>query len=261
MNLVIGNTSQLSSYFPEDYIKISSRNIDYELYKNLFFDRIYICFAEQRTFIENNESNFIKVNVDYTSEVIDFFSSRCKNIIVYSTSELWNNCLGSVSLDMNYDYNYSPYIKSKDILSKKINENKRNIILLYPFNFNSIYRKSGFLFSKIFESIINEKEIEIGDTYFYRDIIHPKYVVERSIHSTQDELIGSGRLIFINDFIRDLYSYFDLKYDKLVKENIINNNKVKRNIYYLDSKECKYEYKKLLEETIYEIKQYKNTSS
>jgi nucleoside-diphosphate-sugar epimerase len=261
MNLIIGNTSQLSNYFPNDYIRISSRNIDFSLYENNFYDRIYICFAEQRTFIENDETNFIKINVDYTLEIIDFFSQKCNNIIVYSTSELWNNYNGKISITDDYDYNYSPYIKSKHILCDKIKENKRNIIILYPFNFNSVYRKTGYLFSKIFDSIINEKNIEIGDTYFYRDLIHPKYVVEKSINCDKDEIIGSGRLIFINDFIKDLYYSFNLNYDKLIKENNIHNNKVKRNIYYLNSNECNYEYKKLLEDTINEIRKYKNTIS
>ena len=46
MNIVIGNTSQLAYYFPDDYIKISSRNIQLT---NNQYDRVYICFAEQRT--------------------------------------------------------------------------------------------------------------------------------------------------------------------------------------------------------------------
>lgn len=255
-NLVIGNTSQLSHYFPDDFIKISSRNINFLLYDNQFFDRIYICFAEQRTFIEDDEDIFIRTNVDYTLDIIDFFSPKCNNIIIYSTCELWNNCVGGVSLSTPFNYNYSPYIKSKEILTEKINENKRNIIIIYPFNFNSVYRKPGFLFSKIFDSIINNKNIEIGDTYFYRDLVHPEYVVERSIDCVQDEIVGSGRLIFVNDFIRYLYKEFNLNYEQLVEENIINNNKVKRNIFYLQSKNCKYT--KLLEDTVHEIRKIKN---
>ena len=57
----------------------------------------------------------------------------------------------------------------------------------------------------------SREKIEIGDTYFYRDIIHPKYVVERSILADKDEIVGSGRLTFINDFIRNLYHFSGLK--------------------------------------------------
>jgi hypothetical protein len=35
-NLVIGNTSQLSHYFPNKYEKISSRFIDFDSYKYRF---------------------------------------------------------------------------------------------------------------------------------------------------------------------------------------------------------------------------------
>ena len=43
-NLVIGNTSQLSKYFPDDYRKISSRNInDNDLHGK--WDSVYITFA------------------------------------------------------------------------------------------------------------------------------------------------------------------------------------------------------------------------
>ena len=73
-SLVIGNTSQLAPYFPKDYEKISARNIDYKVYKDKFYDRIYLCFAEQRTFLENVQSEiFWETNVYYTLRLIDFF--------------------------------------------------------------------------------------------------------------------------------------------------------------------------------------------
>lgn len=253
-NLVIGNTSQLSYYFPDDYVKISSRNIDFSKYENSYFNRIYFCFAEQRTFIENNIDIFIDTNVTYVLKLIDFFSPKCNNIIIYLTSELWNNCTGAISLDLECNYNYSPYIKSKDLLRTSINNNKRNIIALYPVNFNSPHRKPGFLFSKIFDSIIHDKHIEIGDTYFYRDIVHPKYVAMQSINATHDMLIGSGRLIFINDFIRTLYASLNMKYEEYVKENDICNNKMKRNIYYVKSSNILFPFEKLIEYTVNEIK-------
>lgn len=258
-NLVIGNTSQLSYYFPDDYIKISSRDINFDKYEDEKFDRVYITFAEQRTFIENDEQLFIKTNVHYTIKIIEFFKDRCNKIIYYSTCELWNNCEGPIDLSLDFDYNYSPYIKSKEVISNYIKDNYDNVIIIYPFNFNSPYRKKGFLFSKIFDSIINENNIEIGNTYFYRDIVHPKYIVEKSIISSTDEIIGSGRLIYINDFIKELYNKFNLNYDHFVTENFDHNLLVKRKIFYLNSTE--YKYKKIIEDTVYDIKKFKNTIS
>ena len=258
-NLIIGDTSQLSFYFPENYQRISSRNINFEDFESSNYDRIYVCFSEQRTFIENDEKMFLDVNFKYTKKIIDFFSKKCNNLIFYSTSDLWNNYISSIDITIQYNYNYTPYIKSKELITNYIKENYNNVIILYPFNFNSPYRKSGFLFSKIFDSIINEKQIEIGNTYFYRDLIHPKYVVERSILCNTDEIIGSGRLIFVNDFIREIYKTFNLNYDIMVKENNIYNLSVKRNPIYLNSNNCLYE--KLIEDTVYDIKKFKNPVS
>jgi len=88
-SLVIGNTSQLSMYFDDTFEKISSRNIDFDHYKGKFYDRIYITFAEQRTFETSlSLSDFMDINYDYTKKVIRFFSQRCKKIIYFSTAEL-----------------------------------------------------------------------------------------------------------------------------------------------------------------------------
>lgn len=254
-NLVIGNTSQLSYYFPNDYIKISSRCIDFENIKTQKYDRIFLCFADQRTFIEDEIKSFIDINYDYTIKVINELKDYCNNIIFYSTCELWNNYEGHIDIDMEFNYNYSPYIESKELITNYIKENYNNVIILYPFNFNSPHRKQGFLFSKIFDSIINNKKIEIGNTYFYRDIIHPKYVVERSILSTKDELVGSGKLTHINNFIRELYHLMYMNYDDFVIENNDFNLKVKRKTFWKKSYIVLYD--KLIEDTIDDIKKIK----
>jgi len=258
-NLVIGDTSQLSNYFPDDYMKISSRNIDFEYHKIQKYDRIFLCFADQRTFIEDCLTPFMDINYTYTIKIIDELKNCCNKIIFYSTCELWNNIDGPVNLDTEYNYNYSPYIKSKEMITNYIKKNYTNVIILYPFNFNSPHRKPGFLFSKIFNSIIYEEKIEIGDTYFYRDIIHPKYVVERSLLCDCDEIVGSGRLTHINDFIRSLYNNMNMNYDDYVIENFNNNLNVKRQTFWQESTTCKY--KKIMEDTINEIKKIKNTIS
>ena len=251
-NLVIGNTSQLSYYFPDDYEKISSRNIQFT---NEKYNRVYICFAEQRTYIQNDKNLFFKTNIDYTLEIIDHFSKTSNEVVIYATTELWNNCDGAIDINIPFKYKPSNYIESKHMMIKLIKNRYENVIILYPFNFNSIYRKDGFLFSKIFDSIINEKKITIGNTYFYRELLHPKFIVEQSIKATTDDIIGSGRLIFVNDFIRSLYSHFNMNYEDYVTEDFNENITTDERIFYLKSKQTLYN--NLYEDTISELEKIK----
>lgn len=256
-NLVIGNTSQVSYYFPDDYVKIPSRDIDFDFIKSENWNRIFLCFGESRKFIDDI-SLYDDVNFHYTIEVVNKIKDFAINVIVYSTCELWNGIDGKVDLSMNFNFYNTPYISSKYKLSNYIlnnNSDFHNVIILYPFNFNSIYRNNNFLFGKIFYSIINKVSIEIGDTYFYRDIIHPKYVVDRSINAKTHEIIGSGRLTFVNDFIRDLYVYYEMDYSEYVIENISKYNEYdKKKEYYLNSNKSLYSYERLLDDTIKDIK-------
>ena len=251
-NLVIGNTSQLSYYFPNDYIKISSRDINFTEEQ---YDRVYICFAEQRTYITDDKNLFYDTNINYTLKVIDHFYKYCNKIIIYATSELWNKHNGFINMDTPFNYKSTDYIDTKMLLIQYVKYKYRDkIIILYPFNFNSVHRKHGFLFYKIFDSIIYNKKIEIGDTYFYRELLHPKFVVEQSINSETDTIIGSGRLTFVNDFIRNLYSYFNMNYDDYVYENL--SNKSQNSIFYLESKHVLYN--ELFDDTISELVKLKN---
>ena len=122
-NLIIGNTAQLNYYFPKDYFRISSRDINFNDFKNKKIDSVYILFAEQRTFLKEGEDFFIKTNVDYTLKVVDFFKEISNKVVVYSTSELWNDHEGEIDVNLKFKYNYSPYIKSKEVLSDIINNN------------------------------------------------------------------------------------------------------------------------------------------
>jgi nucleoside-diphosphate-sugar epimerase len=248
-SLVIGNTSQLSFYFPKNFLKISSRDIDFSKHK--IYDRTYICFAEQRTYLKDNIDVFLAVNVNYTLKVIEYFSRISNKVIIYASSELWNNCNGAIDLSMPYNYKKSNYIESKRIMIAEIKKRFKNVIVLYPFNFNSIHRKPGFLFYKIFDSIINKQKITIGNTYFYRELIHPKFVVEKSIRASTDEIIGSGRLIFVNDFIRSLYSHFGMNYSSFVIEDFSENITSDERIFYLKSNEIIYNH--LLKDTTQEV--------
>lgn len=259
-NLVIGNTSQLSKYFPDDFIRISSRNIDYELLSQVKWNVVYICVGESRKFL-NDIKIYDEVNFYLTLEIIEKFKNISRKIIIYSTCELWNRYSGSISLKKEFDFHNTPYLQSKYKITQHILNNKskfENVIILYPFNFNSIERKSDFLFGKIFNSILDKKIIEIGDTYFYRDLIHPKFVVNQSITAEEDMIIGSGRLTFVNDFIRDLYKNFGMNYEDFVKENFENYKEYKfRTEYYLESRNSLYTYNQLIEDTCNDIKKYK----
>lgn len=256
MNLVIGNTSQLSTYFPKGFEKISSRNI---VDVRDRYDSVFMTFAEQRTFNTSlDESDFIEANVTYTSKIVEIFESRANRIILYGTAELWNNCSGPVSIDTPIDYKYSPYVKSKEILWNTIRDKRdsgkwKNVSIIHPFNFNSIHRKEGFLFHKIFDSVINETIHEVGNINIERDIIHPVYLAEKSLDCREDMIVGSGRAINVRRFIKDIFERFEMRFE----DYIIERNKSSQhqgNTFWLDSEDT---YGLLLEDTVSELKKYK----
>ncbi|MAW75280.1 MAG: hypothetical protein CMG09_05070 [Candidatus Marinimicrobia bacterium] len=257
-NLVIGDSSQLAQYFCKNSCKIiSSRNLPFNDLMKIKWEKIFLCFAEQRTFIENDDEIFCKVNVQYTLEIIKKLVLCSKKIIVYSTAELWNKIdKPTINLSDSFIYDKTPYIESKKKLYDLVKSDSymsKKVLFMFPVNFNSIYRKPGSLFGKIFDSIKNKKKISIGDTYFYRDLVHPKFVVKKSLEANTDLIIGSGRLTFVNDFIRDLYHFSNMNYEDFVEENNIFSLNTKRNIYYLNSPKVLYSYQELLEDTLKEL--------
>ena len=260
-NLVIGNTSQLSHFFPNEYIKISSRDINFKSLLEINWDRVFICIGESRKFIDEIEM-YEKVNFDLTLEIINKLKFISNKIIIYSTCELWNKYDGRIDISLPINFYETPYLNSKYKICNYILNNQKefkNVIILFPFNFNSIYRDNNFLFGKIFNSIINKTKIEIGDTYFYRDLIHPKYVVKKSIELNLHSIIGSARLTFVNDFIRDLYKKNELNYEDFVIENKNKFNEYERKKeYYLKNDYCLYSYTELLNDTLYDINLKKN---
>jgi nucleoside-diphosphate-sugar epimerase len=254
-NLVIGNSSQLSNYFPENYIKISSRNIDIDFIKNKHWDSVYLCFGESRKYIDDIKL-YNEVNYKLTKELIEALNNNSNKIVVYSTCELWNKYSGHIDISKPHDFYPTPYLNSKYEITKFIlgNKNLKNTLIMYPFNFNSVKRSQNFLFGKIFDSIINKKKITIGNTYFYRDMVHPIFVVNESIKANENKILGSGRLTFVNDFIRKLYLMSNLSFDDYVNEEInqyIEYDKI--NEYYLRSDKCLYSYDELINDTINDI--------
>lgn len=255
-NLVIGNTSQLSNYFPESYTKISSRNIDIKFLTSQKWMNVFLCFGQSKKNVVDAET-YDTINYELTKSLIEILLPISKKIIIYSTCELWNKKSGPITIDDSFEFFETPYTMSKFKISELILQNEKyqeKVYIIFPFNFNCFSRKKDFLFGKIFHSIINKEKVEIGNTYFYRDMIHPSFVVQESINCVNNKIVGSGRMIFVNDFIRDLYKHFNMKYDSYVKEvwsNYIEYEK--RNEFYLKSEKCLFSYDNLLEKTIIDL--------
>ena len=260
-NLIIGNTSQLSYFFSgENNDSISSRNINFDAIRVKRYKKIFLLFAEQRTFLKEGNDFFIDVNVNYTLEVIDKLKDYCDRVIIYSTSELWNKYDGGISIDTPYNYFETPYIKSKEILCNTINQNRekyKNVIIAYPFNFNSPYRKEGFLFKKIFNSLIYGEKITVGNIDFKRDLIHPKIIVDLSSNTEEDIIIGSGELYNVREFIGDLFMKLGRKMEDYITYDSSNSLLNKRNHYYSCNKSSNYE--ELVNLTIKDIHEYKSS--
>ena len=123
-NLVIGNTSQLARYFPDSYVKISSRNIDIEFLKSQKWDSVYICFAEQKTY-KCIDSDFDDINFTYTKTILE--KLKATRIVFYSTAELWNNCVGEIDLNTPYFYHKTDYVSSKEKITNFIKNNYTKI--------------------------------------------------------------------------------------------------------------------------------------
>ena len=79
-NLIIGENSQLGYYL--EGIRVSSREIPYEFITKHKWDRIYLCFAEQRTFIDKSDS-FNEINYELTKKIIDRLYDNCNQFVLF----------------------------------------------------------------------------------------------------------------------------------------------------------------------------------
>ena len=70
---------------------------------------------------------------------------------------------------------------------------------------------------------------------------------------TQDEIIGTGKLIYVNSFIRNLYDEFDMDYSKYVTERIEKHSIYRKNMFYYSNK-IKYNENALVTITAKEIR-------
>jgi GDP-D-mannose dehydratase len=122
-----------------------------------------------------------------------------------------------VSIDTPWNCEQNYYIDSKIKITKKLLEDER-VIIHFPFNYNSIYRKDTFLFHKIFSSIINNKKITIGNVDINRELLHASFVCREIEKKQKHSIIGAGQLINIKKFIFDFYKINNLDYNNLVIE-------------------------------------------
>lgn len=254
MNLVIGSTSQLAKYFPDDYIKISSRNIDFNYLKNNQWDSVYIVFAEQKIYDLNVD--YITPNYINTLNVIESIINNSNKIVCYGSCMLWEKLIGKININDNPDFNLncksSEYTISKFLLLNKIkqlraiNDEYKKVIFMHPFYFNSVHRSSYFLFGKIFDSIINKKKISVDNLNFKRDMISPKFVVEKSIELNSDALMSSGKLFHVKTFVKDLYYLNNMKFDEYVEEN---NQQPIEKLQIVGNVDWDYSYEKLIKDT------------
>jgi nucleoside-diphosphate-sugar epimerase len=247
MKLLIGNTSQISHFYPK-VVKISSRNINTKIFDSEW-DEVHLPFGLNTK--NHTQSDYDEVNYFYTLDLINQLKRKSQKIVVFSTCELWSDRCGKIDIDTDFKFHQHPYILSKWKLTEKLKSiNDKKVIIVYPFNFNSTYRSKDFLFGKVFNSIINKQKIEIGDTHYFRDLMHTSFVANACQSLKEDTIIGSGRMFWVNDFIRDLYKHFNMNYDDYVTE-IETINIAPKNEYYL--KGNFYTYDRLLNDTLLDL--------
>lgn len=266
-SLIVGSTSQLSNYFPNYYDRISSREC-FDDIKNKYWDTVYLCFGDNKTYLSDSRdsavvNSFYKINYELTMKAVDIFTPLARRVVVYSTAELWNECSGAVNVETPFRFSPSYYTVSKYNLSVRLKDKKEypNVSVIYPFNFNGVNRKGDFLFGKVFDSILNNKHIVLGDTYYYRDLSHPSLLARESRMSWSDVgkdfVVGSGRVVFVNDLIRSLYSEFDMKYDDYVEEKISSHAHYRTHIYYSNNSNYSLNEPSLLQILVEELKAVK----
>jgi hypothetical protein len=95
----------------------------------------------------------------------------------------------------------------------------------------------------------------VGSLDFYRDLIHPKLIVEKSFNCIDDEVVGSGVLTHVKSFYVDLLAWFGIDYNEYVTEHDQHFINVRKSFYFKTNTL----YTTLLKDTIKDIEYYKNT--
>lgn len=263
LNLVIGSTSQLANYFPKNFIRVASRDLNLNSVVGSVWNDVHIVFAEQRTYLAGSTDEsiaglFMSVNYDTTKSLVKAIMPTSRRIFYYSTAELWNRKSGPIEACTPYDYHQNHYTNSKRMISDELSNKEKypNVTVVYPFNFNSILRRGEYLFGKVFASIVNGKPIKIGDIDYYREMLHPSMVVEAVMgqHGVgMDVVVGSGRLIHVGDFIRKLYESFGMDMDNMVESVVSTPSIYRQSIFYSSQKDARFSETRLLNLLVSEI--------
>ena len=117
MKLLVGNTSQISNYFKDDYLKISSRNIPNKIF-DFKYEEVHLTFGLNSKGL--SETDYNNINYYYTIDIVENFLKKSDKIVVYSTCELWSKCSGPINLTTPFNFYDDPYILSKCKLTEKI---------------------------------------------------------------------------------------------------------------------------------------------
>lgn len=185
-NLIIGENSQLGYYL--EGIRVSSREIPYEFITKHKWDRIYLCFAEQRTFIDKSDS-FNEINYELTKKIIDRLYDNCNQFVFYSTTLLWSD-YNTYDITMPYSYKETNYLSSKEKITNYLNGIEKAIVH-YPCNFNSKKRKKGFLFTALYD-ILSRQRTELKCLDFNKELCHASYIAEKSKSLKTNSILAPG---------------------------------------------------------------------
>ena len=80
-------------------------------------------------------------------------------------------------------------------------------------------------------------------------------VVDASINATAgvDEIVGSGRVVYVKDFIELLYMYSGLSYNDMVTEDNSRESIYRKNIFYSAVRHENYDVDRLIDLTLKEL--------
>lgn len=239
-SLIIGGSSQLAQYFPDDWIRVSSRDINFKEIESEQWSQIHVCFSEQRTYLANDpkyKQDFWSVNYDKTIDVISRVSPLADKVVFYSTAELWNKRNGSVTTETPFLFHENHYTESKAAITEHIRSTKyfSNVAVVYPFNFNGPTRRPEYMFGKVFRSIAMNIPITLGDIDYRRELLHPSMVAivgKDQVISGGQMIAGSGIPVYIKGFVERLYRFFGRDMERLVTFNHNTPSIYRKHVFY-----------------------------
>tara|TARA_R110002051_G_scaffold320879_2_gene407145 strand:- start:625 stop:1371 length:747 start_codon:yes stop_codon:yes gene_type:complete len=211
-NLIIGENSQLGYYL--EGIRVSSRDIPYGFISKHKWDRIYLCFAEQRTFIDKSDS-FNKINYELTKNIVDRLYDHCNQFVFYSTTLLWSN-YKTYDIEMPYSYKETDYLSSKENITNYLQDIEKAVIH-YPCNFNSKKRKMGFLFTALYV-ILKKEQVELQCLDFNKEISHASYIAEKSQATRTDSILAPGYCINVRELFTKITKKMGIDMNDYLKE-------------------------------------------